>query len=436
MGIVVLIAAIFLCGGPYGAEMAGASEILALGEQKTLPLSPSSRFSVGNPEVIQVKAIQAGGGAGRLLVKAKAQGYSDLLLIDGAGKETALRFRVVNKKQALIAQEIGTDGGASIQPLGSLVQTKGLIKDLQQWKKIQFLTLGKERTVFSGAQLHPEAKIKAMASVQQILRETGNASHISARFVGDQLVLRGDAGSLEEKKLVESAVTKVLGGVISHIKVPFERERTFYVQARVVELLKGEARELGFDWTENESPNLKLAPRFFKLGLGWHAELKALEKKGAARLLAEPKLTVNEKGPASLLVGGEIPLPFRNRSSSGVQWKEYGLLLSLQNQGFSQGRLRTKVKLENSSLQGEFSREGGPPAIRKSSMETQVDLSLDRALMLSGLMEARSRQQVEGLPFLKDLPILGALFSSEDFQESRSELAIFLQLEESQDNRL
>lgn len=408
-------------------EDPGAPQTLSIGAQTSVPVEAGTRFSIGNASVLQVKATQIEGGKSLLLVKGKSQGYSDLILLGDGGIRRTLAFRVVSKKQESLAK----DGAALLSP-GVQMQTsgngwlaRGHVKSLDDWNALQGLGEQNKGKLELLAKLHPLERVKAESQIRRLLRDAG-LEGVEVKSAGNTVLLYGDANTAAEKVLAESLAREVFRGTLSQIRVPFERGGRLRFRARILEVLKESVMNLGLEWKDAVPGAVQVSKSFSKLDFGLDATLRMLEKKGQARLLAQPELLLNEKGQAELSVGGEIPIKLSTRNFSSVQWKNYGLSLRLELPGVSRDLARARITVEISSLDPVNGVEG-VPAMRTSKMDTQVDMQVGKAVMLSGLLENRQSRRTAGIPLLSDIPILGELFRSHDFQESRSELVILIE---------
>lgn len=411
---------------------AAPEETLAIGEQRSFPVEEGVRFSVGNPEVIQVKGTQLSQSGSILLVKGKSQGYSDLILMGDSGVRRTLAFRVVTKKQAALAadsrQLFRNSPGLSVEPSGEGWVAKGQARSLEDWNTVQAIGAQGKGRIQSFTELHPMERLKAESRILRLFRSAG-LHDLEVRGAGNSIILRGNCRSAQEKALAEELAAQVVRGVRSHLKVPFEGGGRLRFRAKILEVVRTGAQSLGLRWEEGVPSAVVVGKSFSKLNFSLQAALKLLEKRGQARVLSQPQLLLNEKGVAELKVGGELPIPLQSRYSSSVQWKPYGLRLRLELPGMSHNLARTQITAEISSLDPGNGAEG-IPGIRLSRMETQVDMVIGKPVLLSGLMEKRQSRTAALIPWLGDIPILGELFQSKDFQENRSELVIILEAEE------
>jgi Flp pilus assembly secretin CpaC len=162
--------------------------------------------------------------------------------------------------------------------------------------------------------------------------------------------------------------------------------------------------------------------------------LEADEKTGTARILAEPTLMAGNKDSASFLAGGEIPIPVAQSSASGVPtitilWREFGIKLNFVAEVVSDSVIRLHLRPEVSSLDfnNALTISGFKvPALRSRHIESTVDVRRDQSLIISGMMDDERQKTKDGIPFLKDIPILGTLFSSTTWQRNETELLIIV----------
>ncbi len=372
-----------------GLARADNAHLLVVGEQASVAVEPGTRFSVGNGDVIQVRTTQVAGGHSLLLVKGKSQGYSDLILLEAEGGKHTLAFRVVSKKEAYLTQGLR---GPQTPP-----------------------------------RLHPLERVRAESRIRRLLLEAG-LNGIDVRSMGGVVLLYGDAGTVADKDLAETLAREILRDVRSQVRVPFERGSRLRFHAKILEVLREGVQSLGLKWADEVPNALQVGTGGVGVNLALDAALRLLERRGQARLLAQPQILLNERGAAELQVGGEIPIPVHTRFFSAVQWKQYGLLLHLDLPGVSRDLARAHIVVEISTLDPANGADG-VPAMRLSKMDTDVDLRVGSSVLLSGLLESRQSRSTSGLPFLSHIPVLGELFRSHDYQENRSELVIVLEAE-------
>ena len=151
------------------------------------------------------------------------------------------------------------------------------------------------------------------------------------------------------------------------------------------------------------------------------ASLRALEARGALRLLAQPTLTAVSGQAAEFLVGGEFPVPIvNNNGNTTVEYKPYGVELNFTPTVRSNGTIALSVKTGVSEVQA------GSYALSRRDVNTSVELVAGSTLAIGGLLSESATQNVDQLPGLGNIPILGALFRSREFRKEETELVVLV----------
>lgn len=166
-------------------------------------------------------------------------------------------------------------------------------------------------------------------------------------------------------------------------------------------------------------------------GLDISATLRALERRSALRTLAEPTLTAMSGSEAEFLAGGEFPVPtgVDDQGRITFEFKEFGAKLKFTPTVKSNGivGLVVDTSVSEPTTEGGFTAGGLTiPATKERQAKTSVELHAGQTLAIAGLMQDTVRQQINKLPGLGDIPILGALFRSRDFIHSQTELVILV----------
>lgn len=159
------------------------------------------------------------------------------------------------------------------------------------------------------------------------------------------------------------------------------------------------------------------------------AALKALEENGLVRTLAEPTLTAISGEGAKFLAGGEFPIPVSkdNQGNITVSYKPFGVGLAFTPVVLSEGRISLKISTEVSELttSGAIVAQGmSIPGLNVRRAETTLELPSGGSLVMAGLLSDKTKQNIDGVPGAKDVPILGALFRSRDYQKNETELVV------------
>jgi pilus assembly protein CpaC len=178
-------------------------------------------------------------------------------------------------------------------------------------------------------------------------------------------------------------------------------------------------------------------------GTNASACLQAFERVGLVRILAEPNLTSVNGENAEFLAGGEFPVPVgrtvdatTGQTTIGIEFKPFGVRLAFRPIVLSEGRISLQLSTEVSELTtaGAFTLGGGSdgdalviPALNVRRASSTVELPSGGSLMIAGLLREDTRQNIDSLPGIGDLPVLGALFRSRDYLSGETELVIIIE---------
>lgn len=161
------------------------------------------------------------------------------------------------------------------------------------------------------------------------------------------------------------------------------------------------------------------------------ANLNILENQGLIRTLVEPNLTAVSGETATMLAGGELPIPVSQTNGAiSVDFKPYGVLLSFTPTVLDPGRLSLKMSTEVSAIDNTnstaISSTISVPAFKVRRAGSTVELPSGGSLMIAGLLQNDINSTIAGMPGLMDLPVLGSLFRSNAFQRNETELVVIL----------
>jgi pilus assembly protein CpaC len=196
------------------------------------------------------------------------------------------------------------------------------------------------------------------------------------------------------------------------------------VTVRIVEVNKNLVRKLGLMWPDQYQAqvlNFKQINPVDQFDLFLAAE----ENKGQARVLASPRLTCRSGELASFFAGGEFPVKVNGLRSNYLSWKRYGIGLNLKPRIDALGQLNLQIETEISSVDHSLKIDD-LPGVMMSKVSSYFDMIDRKTISLSGLVKSEKSQSESGLPYLKDIPILGELFKSRSFIENKTELIIFV----------
>ena len=154
--------------------------------------------------------------------------------------------------------------------------------------------------------------------------------------------------------------------------------------------------------------------------------VKALETKGLARRLAEPNLIAMSGETASFLAGGEFPIPGSDENGNATTtFKPYGIRLSFTPVVLDDGLIHLQLAPEVSDLDPSLS-VGGIPALVTRSARTTVELHDGQSLAIAGLLQATNTKAQQQLPWIGQVPVLGALFRSSSYRKQETDLVVIV----------
>lgn len=252
-------------------------------------------------------------------------------------------------------------------------------------------------------------------------------------------VLTGTVLTAQDKAVAESLAADLSdkdGGTGSLINVIGPQQ--VMLQVTVSEVKRDVAKQFGINLSgtlsvgnANLSFNNTSTPSTFtgngasgSFGIGdlqIDAAIRALESRGGLRILAQPTLTAISGQPAEFLAGGELPYYTYDPASNtrSVLFKPYGVELKFTPVVKSNNVIALKIDTSVSDPQTDGS-------LTRRQANTSVELPAGTTLAIGGLLQESSRQQIDQLPGLGNIPILGALFRSRDFQTEQTELVILV----------
>lgn len=151
--------------------------------------------------------------------------------------------------------------------------------------------------------------------------------------------------------------------------------------------------------------------------------IEALERQNLVKTLAEPTLTAVSGETASFLSGGEFPFPsgLDENGQTIFEFREFGIRLNFSPIVLEENRINLQISTEISAL-GDV--VNGQQSLTQKRTETTIEIPSGGSLMISGLLKDDMTDTISGFPYLKDVPVLGALFRSAEFQQQQSELVV------------
>ncbi len=265
---------------------------------------------------------------------------------------------------------------------------------------------------------------------REVKELTEEIEGISVRSSGHKVILKGKVMTPQDLKTLER-IEKLYDENVLNLTEPLpsaqalKLETMIAIDVKMLELNKNKLNALGLQFPDA----LKLHFQSSFQALQTHTEFDlifhALEKKGLAKILANPKLVCKNGGHADFLAGGEIPLKISRGRDLSIQWKPYGISLDIEPLVDSFHQIATTLKVEVSQLDSTQSVDGLPGLLTRR-LKTSVNIPSGETIVLSGLIHHEQGQDIQKIPAISSLPILGELFQSKRFQNKETELMIFV----------
>ena len=235
--------------------------------------------------------------------------------------------------------------------------------------------------------------------------------------------------------------------------------RQVSLEARVIAISKQAAKELGVDWSWSALPQYPRvrrgddgawevggrnagnegtsAPGIIRFGRGpegvpfefyYSAAIRALITDGRAKMLARPNITTVQGHEALINIGAEVPVPRTTTSNTvtttGIDYREAGIILRYTPRVTADGNIVARVHTEVSTPV--FVEDLKAYRFQKRSADTTVRLKNGETMVIGGLIDSDESRSLSKIPFLGDIPILGAFFRSVRTSKTETELMIFL----------
>ena len=293
---------------------------------------------------------------------------------------------------------------------------------------------------------------------------------IQIEGVGDSVMLTGSVSSPVEAQQAGDIAARLVGGADKVVNSIVVRGRDqVMLKVNVSEVRRDIIKQLGIDLSasmnygtavvnfNNSNPftalgqplvgnNFGSASALNKSGLPTvTATMRAMESAGVVRTLAEPNLTAISGESATFIAGGEFPIPAgyscdptTHVCTTQISYKKFGISLNFTPVVLSEGRISLRVMTEVSELANDnaitvtqaisstASNSITIPSIRTRRAETTLEIPSGGSMAMAGLIQQQTKQAINGLPGLDQVPVLGQLFRSQDYVNNETELMVLV----------
>lgn len=255
--------------------------------------------------------------------------------------------------------------------------------------------------------------------------------------IGKTIILEGKVNSQYQKVRAEKVAEAYGEKVVNLLEIA--RPLQVKIETVIIEIDRDKTREIGIKWG-NDVINAPGSFAFGQSSVGAgknyspiNGQLSALIKNGSAKILSQPNVITVSGDKASIMVGGQIPIPVSNQNGQiSIEWKDYGIKLDIAPEVNAEGLINSKIKAEVSSLDWNSTHKiqlGNNmyiPIIKINKAEIAIALSSGQTMAIGGLISSQTSQDITKIPLLSDIPILGKLFTSSSYSRGETELIILV----------
>jgi pilus assembly protein CpaC len=298
--------------------------------------------------------------------------------------------------------------------------------------------------------------------VRAALKATLPNADIQIEGVGDGVMLTGSVASPIEAQQAGDLAARLAGGLDKVINSITVRGRDqVMLKVTVAEVSRSVVKQLGIDlsgslnygtsvvnfnntnpFTANGGPLVgsNAITGSFGSTPSVQATIRAMESSGVIRTLAEPNLTAISGESATFIAGGEFPIPTGvtcqttaagsvGQCSPSIAFKKFGISLNFTPVVLTEGRISLRVMTEVSEISADnaINISGiSVPSVKTRRAETTLEIPSGGAMAMAGLIQQQTKQAINGMPGLAQLPVLGALFRSRDYVNNQTELMVLV----------
>ena len=280
------------------------------------------------------------------------------------------------------------------------------------------------------------------ADMQRSIRTAVPTSNVKVRTANGRVALSGTVGDADSMQKVLAIVAQYGSPAVINT-ITLTGGQQVNLEVRILEAQRDAGRDLGIQWggsvggvktTINGGPNDPAADAasfssfitsIISGGISLNATISALEAKHVVRTLADPNLTTLSGVNASFLAGGQVPIrTVDNNGNTALSFKDFGVRLVFQPVVLDGDRIQIHLTPEVSGI-GSFT-SSGDPVFNTRTLDATVELRDGQSFSVAGLLQNDTQLSQNQLPWLGDVPILGALFKSSSFQKHETELVVIV----------
>ncbi|HPD28696.1 MAG TPA: type II and III secretion system protein family protein [Phycisphaerae bacterium] len=436
--LAVCAAAVLLCS-TAGGQSTGTTDALIVGQSAVEKASP----------------LVLSNGQGRVQATVHRDDLAEERVTVTVGSSTVVDINVPVKRVEVASPEIA--GVTVLSPKQILVSAyKVGITQIILWSESE------DRLLFA-VEVEPN-----IAQIREAIAKLVPDAKVELRVVNGSVVVSGRVSNVDDAARITD-LCRISGAKVQNQMI-VAGEQQVLLRCTVAEVSKTAIRELGIDaWASFEAnpaqtvremigltdPSALLPSRNYVTGtsnffgnrflfgsteqgagfaissksLQMEMFVRALKRNGLMRILAEPNLVALTGQKAEFLAGGQFPVPVPQRDNVTIEWKDYGIKLAFVPTVIGQQMIRLSVAPEVSELDytNAVTLESYVvPGVSQRRTMTTIELASGSTIAIAGLLREQIRGEVNKFPALGELPVLGALFRSVNYQRDLTELIILV----------
>lgn len=384
----------------FAANDAAVSSDLTVGVNKSTILQNAAgvkRISITNPDLAEAVAVSKT----EVLVNGKAPGDTSLILWDQNDQRTMFDVHIV-------------------MPATKLEAVRNEMKQELPGQNVT-VTLS-EGSVFLHGTVNDGTSADRAAEIASTLGKVVNLLRVQIPEADTQVLLKVRFASVDRTALQQLGANLISTGATNTIGT----------------ISTGQfGQQPSFDFTQNPFTidfNNLLNIFFFRRDINLAGTIQALETKQLLQILAEPNLLTVMGRPASFLAGGEFPYPTLQGGGAGVgqitiQFREFGVRIRFLPTLTPRGTIHLVLTPEVSSLdytKGLTISGYTIPGLDTRRVQTEIELENGQSFAIAGLIDNRVTENLNKIPGLSNIPVLGKLFESRSLQKTNSELLVLV----------
>ncbi|GGI18505.1 type II and III secretion system protein family protein [Oxalicibacterium faecigallinarum] len=305
-----------------------------------------------------------------------------------------------------------------------------------------------QKSVYT-VRVSPRDAGNAFKSVTSLLQDMPN---VVVSMVGSNVVISGTASKENLTRI--ATIVKMYPQATSVVREEeVSMKRMVYMKVQIIEMKKSLIENIGLQWPGSAAgPMLGFSGNFGssrptvggaledilpvpgKGGLTTYLGISSLiqttlnlaKNNGDAFTLAEPELSARSGGEAKFLAGGQIPLPATSALGAGsVEFKDYGIRLTIEPNADEYGNIMAKISTEVSSVDPSVSVQQIPGFLTRQS-QSEINVKNGQTIVMSGLVNTEMSNDATKVPGISRIPVLGRLFRSDSFRNGRTDLVVLV----------